>query len=331
MSDPEETWKPVARDEEGREYPGYEVSDHGNYRSVDRTLPSGRRAKGRPLIVRTSNRGYGLVDLRDADGNKVTRSAHKPVLETHHKLCPPGMEARHLDDNPLRNVFVPASTEEESRARGGNLWWGTKSDQHRDKVRNNNGEQPPVPAPSHDCINHAQCGGKTRNPGKRCVPCVEQVGRDAADRLRAGENLRKVAERFGYKGTDWTYTLAVKHGGYQGSRDDALTQGRRWSQRVTKAVRKRLHRGDAPSPPSPPAPRQQGAKAGTAPFGRVSPHANLGHSGHPRTPDVTQSKTPPAAETARKVTQSSRPHVPYPSDTVRYRAPRKPGGAGRTR
>ena len=188
-----------------------------------------------------------------------------------------------------------------------------------------------MPAPSHDCINHAQCGGKTRNPGKRCVPCVEQVGREAADRLRAGENLRKVAERFGYKGTDWTYTLAVKHGGYTGSRDDAQDQGRKWSQRVATTVRKRLRRGDAPSLPARrPAPAQ-GGKAGTAPFGRASHQDNLGHSGHPKTPDVTQSKTPPAAETGRKVTQSSRPHVPYPADTVRYRAPRKPGGPRRTR
>ena len=127
-----EIWKPVPR------FSGYEVSSEGNFRSVDR-VASGRRYKGKLLSTRVSNRGYVLVDLRDADGKKVTRSAHTVILEAHDKPCPPGMEARHLDDDPRNNRFVAGATEEESRARGGNLFWGTKSDQHRDKVRNNGG------------------------------------------------------------------------------------------------------------------------------------------------------------------------------------------------
>jgi hypothetical protein len=238
--------------------------------------------------------------------------------------CPDGMEARHLDDNPLHNRWEPG-TEEESRATGGNLFWGTKGDQYRDKVRNNGGERPPVPGPAHDCINHAQCGGKTRNPGKRCLPCVEQVGRDAAAMLRDGRNLHRVAEHFGYKRTDFVFSMAQKHGDYTGTKDDALIQGRKRSQRVTAWARKRLRRGDAASPATAPGPRRQEAKAGTAPFGRVSPYDNLGHIGQAKSQDVTQRETPQRAEPSRVVTRSSRPHVPYPSDTVRYRAPRKPG------
>ena len=319
MSDPQEIWKDVPG------FPGYQASDYGNFRSLDRTTAAGKTYKGKDLSTRVSNRGYVLVDLRDAQGKKVTRSAHTVILEAHDKPCPPGMEARHLDDDPLRNRFVPADTAEESRTRGGNLFWGTKGDQYRDKVRNNGGERPPVPGPAHDCINHAQCGGKTRNPGKRCLPCVEQVGRDAAAMLRDGRNLHRVAEHFGYKRTDFVFSMAQKHGDYTGTKDDALIQGRKRSQRVTAWARKRLRRGDAASPATAPGPLRQEAKAGTAPFGRVSPYDNLGHMGHGKSQDVTQREPPQRPEPSRVVTRSSRPHVPYPSDTVRYRAPRKPG------
>jgi hypothetical protein len=305
-----EIWKPVARDENGREYPGYEVSDHGNYRSVDRTLGSGRRVRGKPLTVRASNRGYGLVDLRDADGNKVTRSAHKPVLETHHKLCPPGMEARHLDDDSRNNRFVPAATAEESRRLGGNLWWGTKEDQHRDKVRNG-GAKPP-PGPSYDCLNHDRCKGKVKNPGRRCLPCVEQVGRDAAQMLNRGENLLKVAQQFGYSGTRWTYQLAVKHGGYAGTEAQALTQRRSWLRRVTATVRDRRRRGDTASPKRPGTegkgernPRPRALRA-------VSPQQRVGQTGHPRTPSVAERDVP-------KVTPRDRPTRSTGSITRRSR------------
>jgi len=307
MSDSEQTWKPVARDGDGREYPGYEVSDHGSYRSVDRTLPSGRRVKGRPLTVRTSNRGYGLVDLRDADGNKVTRSAHKPVLEAHHKLCPEGMEARHLDDNPQNNRFVPAATAEESRARGGNLWWGDKRDQHRDKVRNG-GAKPP-PGPTFDCTDHERerCGGKVANEGRRCLPCVERVGRQAAARLNSGENLLKVAQGYGYSGTRWTWQLAVKHGGYRGTEAQALTQRRTLSRRVAATVRDRLGRRRTASPVPAAESRRDKRNAASRALRAVSPQQNVGHSGHPRTPDV-------AERNAANVTE--RKHVPYPADLI---------------
>jgi NUMOD4 motif len=319
MSD--EVWKPVARDEEGREYPGYEVSDRGNYRSVDRTLPGGRRVKGRPLTVRTSNRGYGLVDLRDADGNKVTRSAHKPVLETHHKLCPPGQEARHLDDNGLNNRFVPAATAEESRRLGGNLWWGDKDDQHRDKVRNG-GAKPP-PGPSYDCLNHEKCKGKVKTEGRRCLPCVEQVGRDAADMLRSGENLLKVVQHFGYSGTRWTYQLAVKHGGYTGTEAQALTQKRSWLRRVTATVRDRRPRGDKASPARSAIEGTGGRNPRPRALRAVSPVQSLGQARTIKTPSVAERNGPKVAERDRV--------VPLPADLALRNRPAKPRKSGRTR
>lgn len=313
MSDqPEETWKDIPG------FPGYQADRDGRYRSLDRTLASGRRVKGKTLATRPNNRGYLLVDLRDAEGNKVTRSAHTVTLETHAGACPPGMEARHLDDDPRRNTWRPGR-EDESRAQGGNLFWGTKEDNHRDKVRNG-GAKPP-PGPAFDCVNHERCRGKVANEGRRCLPCVEQVGRDAADMLRRGENLLKVVQHFGYSGTRWTYQIAVRHGGFQGTEAQALTQHRSWSRRVAATVRERLPRRRAASPASPPDrdkgernPRPRALRA-------VSPQGDLGHSGHSRTPNVAERNNANVTE---------RNHVPYPADSIQRDRPSRASG-GTTR
>lgn len=299
----QEVWKDIP------DGPGFQVSWDGNFRSLDRTSPAGRRLKGRPLPTRVSNRGYVLVDYQNAEGKRVTRSAHSVMLETFAGKCPEGQQSRHLDDNPTRNTWRPG-TEEESRKAGGNLFYGDGSDQHRDKIRNNNGVPPPVPGPSFDCINHAQCRGKTRTEGRRCVPCVEQVGRDAADMLQRGENLLKVAQHFGYTGTDWVYSLAVKHGRYQGTKGEASTQRLKWSRRVAVTVRKRLRRGDAESRSAAQAAPRPIAEAGTAPFGRVSQPQKVGHSGHPRTPGV------PSSATERDNPNVTKRYIPYPADLV---------------
>src|ERR1039457_3166266 len=265
---PEEWWKAIP------DGPGYECSWDGNFRSVDRVTPSGRRVKGQPIATTTSKDDYVLVKYWNAEGKRVSRQEHRVMLETFDKPCPPGMQSRHYDDNPQINRWRPG-TEAESRKQGGNLFYGNGRQQHRDKVRNNGGPLPVSP-PAHDCINYAQCGGKTRNEGKRCVPCVEQVGRDAGAMLRDGENLMKVAQHFGYKGTDWVFTLAAKHGGYQGTKEEAHAQRRKWPRRVPATVRSRLRRGDAGSRTARETSPQPAGRAGTAPFGRASPQDRLG-------------------------------------------------------
>lgn len=277
MSEEPEQWKPVP------DGPGYEVSWDGNFRSLDRKSPSGRDLKGQPIKTSRHKDGYLLVKYWDVGGKRVTRSAHSVVLRAFAGECPPGQQSRHLDDNGSNNRWRPG-TEEESHVRGGNLFYGDGRDQHRDKVRNNGGKPLPVSPPAHDCINHEQCGGKTRNPGKRCLPCVEQVGRDAGDMLRGGENLLKVAQHFGFTDTRWVFSLAVKHGGYRGTKEQALRQRRKLSQRVAAAVRNHLRRGDGGSRPG----RQQGGKAATAPFGRVSHQDKLGQSRAPLSQVTTQ-------------------------------------------
>jgi hypothetical protein len=289
------------------------VNWDGEFRSLDREV-SGRRYRGQQLSTRVSNRGYGLVDLRTAEGKKVTRSVHSVMLGTFVPGgIPEGMESRHYDDNSLNNRWRPGS-EEESRKLGGNLFVGDKRDQHRDKVRNG-GAMPP-PAPQHDCIGvpgRESCGGKVKNPGRRCMPCVDRVGQESARMLDSGENLLRVAHHFGYEGTRWTYKLAAQHG-YKGTEAQALTQKRSLSRRVTGWLGKR--RGDAASRAAGQGPASGERNPRPRALRAVSPQGQLGHSGHPGTQDV--------AERSRSV----RPHVPLPAEvTHRNRPPR--GGRSR--
>ena len=314
-TDPRQQWGDIPN------CPGYQVNWDGEFRSLDGLTASGRRRNGKTLSTRVSNRGYGLVDLRTADGTKVTRSVHSVMLETFVPGgIPEGMESRHLDDNPLRNSWRPGS-EDESRKRGGNLFVGTKRDQHRDKVRNG-GAKPP-PGPTFDCTDHERerCGGKVANEGRRCLPCVERVGREAAARLNAGENLLRVAQSYGYSAPGWTYKLAVTHGGYQGTQAQALMQRRSWSRRVATTVRDRLPRRRAASPSPAADPRKDKRNAPRRALRAVSPQQNLGHSGHPETPDVAKRNNANVTE---------RNHVPYPADLIqRDRPSRARGGPAR--
>jgi hypothetical protein len=190
--------------------PGFQVSWDGNFRSVDRVSPSGRRLKGKPVPTRPSNRGYALVDLRDAEGKRLTRSAHSVVLETFAGARPTGMESRHYDDNGQNNRWRPGG-EKESRAAGGNLFWGTE---HQNRVVDRARNRPPAPAkpkPQRGC---ARCGGPFEGNGRRCHPCVESIGRDAAARLARGETLAAAMKALDYPSAEGLHLLAVKYGRY---------------------------------------------------------------------------------------------------------------------
>jgi hypothetical protein len=54
--------------------------------------------------------------------------------------------------------------------------------------------------------------------------------------LDAGANLMAVAELFGYTGPDWVHKLAVRHGGYQGTKAAALAQHPGLAQRMRLRV-----------------------------------------------------------------------------------------------
>jgi hypothetical protein len=125
-----EVWAPI-----GHGFASYEASNHGQIRSVDRTLAGGRRCKGVVLKTRISNRGYELVNVRDDNGDRQTRTVHTLVMLAFVGLPPPGQETRHLDDDPLNNRWEPGD-EKTSRAAGGNLFYGTWQENEADKIRN---------------------------------------------------------------------------------------------------------------------------------------------------------------------------------------------------
>jgi NUMOD4 motif len=292
-----ERWKPIP------DGPGYEASWDGHFRSVDRVTPSGRRMKGQPIATTTSNRGYVLVKYRNARGERVTKTAHTVILETFDKPCPPGMEARHLDDDPRRNVWRPGDTEDESRARGGNLCWGTKQQNREDRKRNTPPAAPP-PRPERACV---RCGAPFRGNGRRCHPCVVAVGRDAAQRLSRGETLAQAMKALDYPSAEGLHLLAVRYGGYGARRSW-------WSRSVKPKVvtlRSRLP-GSRRSRSVSEGAAARAPKRETPAEGRKSEAGfpqKLGHSGHPVSQVVTQSRTTQRerpSRTTRAVTRRSR-------------------------
>lgn len=116
-----EQWRPVVG------YEGcYEISDHGNVRSLDRTILKSNGVnypkKGGILKKKLTRTGYHIVTLWDTPKPKHF-FVHRLVLEafdrprSEHEVC------RHLDDNPLNNCLS-------------NLKWGTPSENNYDAVRN---------------------------------------------------------------------------------------------------------------------------------------------------------------------------------------------------
>ena len=118
------------------DFPGYEISSHGEVRSLareyvrhghpvkvrERLLKSRvKRRDGKPVAV--------LVSLsRDGKGHHLR--IHRLVLEAFVGPCPDGMEGCHNDGNPLRNVVD-------------NLRWDTPKENQADSVRHGTKHAPP--------------------------------------------------------------------------------------------------------------------------------------------------------------------------------------------
>jgi len=221
----------------------YEVSFDG---AGPDQRPVRRIGTARPLATSPSNHGgYLMVKPYDDDGKQQTVTVHSLVLLGATGVpCPAGQESRHLDDDPLNNRWRPGGTDDEVRAAGGNLVRGTKLQNAQDKFRNGHprAASPPPPRP---CI---RCGTLFTAKGRRCPPCVTEIGQQAAARLRAGMNLDVVTRKAGYqsRSQEWVHQLARRHGGYAGTLESAQAQGCGRSQRVIATLRYklRLGRGD---------------------------------------------------------------------------------------
>ena len=116
-----ETWKPVP------DYGGlYEVSNHGQVWSVPRATTRGGILKH---IIYPN--GYHFITLT-RDGEQQRFPVHGLVMRAFVGPYPEGLEVRHLDGDPGNNRWAPGN-EEETRALGGNLVYGTHSENMRDK------------------------------------------------------------------------------------------------------------------------------------------------------------------------------------------------------
>lgn len=114
-----EEWRPVVG------YEGYyEVSDHGNVRSLDRVVPKGghtQTVNGRALSPSTKPSGHMRVSIIGADREHRTRMVHQLVLDAFVGTCPDGMEGCHNNGDPSDNRLK-------------NLRWDTRSANRRDRV-----------------------------------------------------------------------------------------------------------------------------------------------------------------------------------------------------
>lgn len=177
----------------------YEASHRGRVRSVDGRVVNGRRLRGVVLKASTDDEGYQWVNVTDDEGKRRRIPVHRAVLLAHAGPPEPGQETLHAH-GPADNRYPEA------------IRWGSKPENHADQVAAGTAVVPE----SFPCVNFIRCGGKVKNPGRRCLPCVEQVGRDAGQLLNAGMGLADVAERFGYSDGRWVHGLAVRYGGYEG-------------------------------------------------------------------------------------------------------------------
>lgn len=117
---PKERWRPVVGYESE-----YEVSDHGQVRSLPRTVPDARtgirRLPGRLLSQIPMNNGYVAVGLCRRGRVKLAK-VHRLVLEAFVGPCPEGCETRHYPDRDKTNNKLV------------NLSWSSHSQNAKDRV-----------------------------------------------------------------------------------------------------------------------------------------------------------------------------------------------------
>jgi hypothetical protein len=167
-----EEWRPVVG------YEGlYEVSDHGNVRSVDRVVAyvdgRVRQCRGQVLAQsRIAGREHRKVNLY-SEGIQRAWPVHVLVLTAFVGPAPAGTEACHYDDDATNNHL-------------GNLRWDTRSGNLLDRVRNGRHAQ----AQRTHCPRQHRLAAPNLHAsyaargGRQCLAChrAEGVVRSAARR-----------------------------------------------------------------------------------------------------------------------------------------------------
>lgn len=164
-----ESWRPVAG------FPGYEVSDQGQVKSLPRRNLLGAMRRGRILKHHISE-GYSLVRLA-RDGKKYAQLVHHLVLTAFKGARPEGCETRHLSgvrsDNRLDN-----------------LRWGTRQENRADQKRHGTGIQ------------------GARNPKAKLTEVdVERI----FDLRRTGNSQQRIADWIGVHQTHVSEILQGRH------------------------------------------------------------------------------------------------------------------------
>jgi hypothetical protein len=170
-----EDWRPIPPID-GCTYSGYQASDKGRYRSIDR-MSGPRHLTGKVLAAKPHEDGYVLGTIRcdsTEPGHKRahTFALHKIVLYTFAGPPEPGQEACHSRRGPAWNWWPEG------------VRWDTRPANHADQV-----DAGTAVMPSYPCKNAGRCGGTVKAEGRRCRPCVAEVGGDTVTLLAAGMGL----------------------------------------------------------------------------------------------------------------------------------------------
>jgi hypothetical protein len=176
-----EKWLPVL------DWPGYEVSDHGRARSVDRVVRGAhgepKRLKGKLLSLvlagssKPGGRYYACVLYRDGKRRQV--AVHNLVLEVFVGPRPEGMWGLHRDDDPANNRLE-------------NLYWGTPTQNVRDSIKSGRHKTVAESAKTKCPQGHDYTEANTRRkPGTGHRGCVICHRREARESYHRNKNRRK--------------------------------------------------------------------------------------------------------------------------------------------
>ena len=163
MNPTQERWLPIPG------YEGYyEVSDHGNVRSVDRVVKDSRgwdiNLKGKPMRKSLNSNGYLQCRLtRDGIGEHAR--VHQLVLKAFVGPMPEGAHGCHWDDDKTNNHL-------------GNLRWASRTENMHDRVRNGRHYQA---VKTHCYLGHEFTAANTlisSEGTRKCKACITRRGRE---------------------------------------------------------------------------------------------------------------------------------------------------------
>jgi excisionase family DNA binding protein len=181
----QELWKPV---DFGT---NYQVSSYGRVYNIK---------TGKFLSGTFTEEGYPRFCLSGEDGEHWNVTGHVLVMRAFAGPCPPGQQVRHLDGNPANNYWAPGN-EEETKALGGNLIYGTPKEniEDRDQRHGRNGHANKTNCGTcglpYDEANTYVYPEGSHNAGARgCRNCIRASGR-RHDAEHREERARRKRER----------------------------------------------------------------------------------------------------------------------------------------